>query len=128
MCYQNYSLTDFIIVAGDGANVTSYNQAFYYCGSLKETPALNLNSSTNNLGMFEGCWSLTKSNLLNIKSSISFRHCNLSYDEIEKIFTYQLQTVATTQTIDLRGNPDITNLPSSIIQIATNKNWSVLIS
>lgn len=123
-----YKLEKFELTTGDGSNCTQYYRFFYGCVSLRESPTLNLVNSTNNTEMFHNCYALHKSNLSNIKSSIGFYSCNLSHAAIYEIFDEQLLTVASTQTIDLRLNPDIANLPVPTIAIATVKNWSAQIS
>lgn len=125
--YNARNLSKFDILAGDGSTVTSYNQAFYNC-DLAETPALNLTASTTNTNMFFGNYRLKKSNLYNIKASIGFQYCSLDHNAILDIFQNQLQSVATTQTIDLRNNPDIANLPTGTTAIATAKNWTVQVA
>jgi hypothetical protein len=123
--YKN--LRKFNVIAGDGSTVTTFQQAFYQC-DFEETPALNLTGSSNNANMFYENQRLRKSNLSNIKASISFYGCSLNHSAILNIFQNQLLAVVTTQTIDLRRNPDIANLPAATIAVATAKNWTVQIA
>lgn len=122
-----YCLEEYVLVGGDGSASNTYYQAFHTC-NFAETPAINLTNSTTNVAMFENNYRLVKSNLSNIKASIGFRYCNLSHAGILNIFTNQLQTVGYPQTIDLRNNPDIANLPAATIAVATAKNWTVQIA
>jgi hypothetical protein len=124
--YTAKNLSNFDILAGDGSTISTFQQAFYQC-DFEQTPALNLIGSTNNANMFYENSRLRKSNLTNIKASISFYGCNLSHAAILDIFQNQLLAVAATQTIDLRRNPDVANLPAATIAIATAKNWSAQI-
>jgi len=122
-----FTLEEFKLTDDDGSYCVSCYNAFVHCNFL-ETPTLNLVNSGNNTNMFQYNWRLIKSNLSNIKASISFYGCNLSHAAIYEIFDEQLLNVASTQTIDLRLNPDIANLPVETIAIATAKNWTVLIA
>lgn len=122
-----FKLEEFILTDDDGSYCLSFYNAFVHC-NFKETPVLNLINSGNNTNMFQYNWRLVKSNLSNIKASISFYGCNLSHAAILEIFDEQLLTVVSAQTIDLRLNPDIANLPAATIAIATAKNWTVIIA
>lgn len=123
--FNSYNLSEMVISAGDGSLVTNMYQAFDGC-NFTETPALNLNSCTDARFMFDDNRNLKKSNLSNIKTSIGFNNCNLDHNAIYDIFNSQLQTVVSA-TIDLRLNPDISNLPAATIAIATGKGWTVQI-
>ena len=120
-------LEDFSLTDDDGSYCITCNEAFIHCNFL-ETPTLNLINSNDNTNMFQYNFRLIKSNLSNIKASISFYCCNLDHAAIYEIFDEQLLNVASTQTIDLRLNPDIANLPVATIAIATAKNWTTQIS
>lgn len=122
-----FHLEEFLLTDDDGSYCVSCYNAFQNCGFI-ETPTLNLINSTNNSDMFKYNLRLIKSNLSNIKASISFYSCNLDHAAIYEIFDEQLQSVGSTQTIDLRLNPDIANLPVATIAIATAKNWTTQIS
>jgi hypothetical protein len=98
---------------------------FNACYSLIKLPALNLNSVTNssyNLSL-NSCYSLKSAPFINIKRTISFYQCNLSRDEIVKIFNNL--TTQTGQSIDVRYNQGSSSLTPADIAIATGKGWSV---
>lgn len=127
MAFNCSSLEEFILTGDDGSYCVSCLNAFQNCGFI-ETPTLNLTNSTNNTDMFKWNYRLIKSNLSNIKASISFYGCNLSHAAILEIADEQLQTVASTQILDVRLNPDVANLPLTTIAIATAKNWTIQIA
>ena len=125
MATQSRNFKNLILGDGDGSEGNNYYQCFYNC-NFDATPALNLINSVNNNDKFKNHTNLKKTNLSNISANIGFRNCNLDHDAIYEIFDEQLLTVAAT--IDLRGNPDIANLPAPTIAIATAKGWTVQIS
>ncbi len=125
-CQDCYSLED-CVVDDEGSASTMYAYSFYACVSIKETPVLNLTSSTNNSLMFYNCYNLRASNLKNIKASIDFRYCNLNHDAIYDIVNNQLATVVS-QNLDVRYNPDVTNLPTGTTALAATKGWTVTIA
>ena len=124
---QNFAMEKFELTDDDGSACNLWKQTFYYCNFV-ETPTLNLINSTDNTYLFSNNYNLKKSNLSNIKASIGFYSCNLNHAAIYEIFDEQLLTVDSAQTIDLRLNPDIANLPLATIAITTVKNWSAQIS
>lgn len=126
LAYNAYQLEELNLYAGDGGNSATYYQAFYNC-NFKETPALNLNSSSSNANMFDFNYGLYKSNLTNIKASIGFRNCNLDHSAVLELANQCIYN-STGYTVDLRDNPNIVNLPAATIAIFTAANATVLIS
>lgn len=120
-------LETFKLMDGDGSNCTQYYRFFYGDSILQESPTLNLVNSANNSEMFYECYALTKSNLSNIKASISFYACNFSHAAILEIAGQCLYTEAGF-TIDFRLNPNIANLPVETIAVFTILNINLTLA
>jgi len=126
--YEASALEEIELVNGNGSGCTNFYQSFYKC-NFKETPALDLSSSTINSAMFNFVYKLQKINVFNVQADIGFNSCMLTHAEIERVVDNgQFLYSAVGYTVDYRNNPDIANLPSSVIAKYTALNITLLLS
>jgi hypothetical protein len=108
-------------------NTTSNISAQYMferCLSLKYIGQLNVTKITSTSGLFNRCYNLQKSELINTRISIDYSNCSLSRNELINIFT-ALSTI-TSQYITITGNPGTAELTVADRFIATSKGWTII--
>lgn len=132
------------------SNVTDMRAAFQRCYSLQKIPVLDTKKVTNMLNAFRDCTSLIKVGGLDTSAvtnvSGTFSNCNklqsilivggfssssalqiymgsLGHKAIVNLFE-NLPTV-TNKTLDIRGNPGISELTDEEKAIATDKGWTL---
>lgn len=127
------------------STTTNYTTAFYFClgldyveinmknavtltsmfnssHNLKTVILTNCESVTTTTTMFNLCYNITKLILQGIIVSFACTAASLSANALNSLFA-SLGTPATTQTINVSGNPGAATCDTSI---ATAKNWTVI--
>jgi hypothetical protein len=111
------------ITLNTSSNV-NIDRMFRFCSSLKYIGQMNVTTATNLNYIFENCFGIQKSELINTRISISYANCSLSRAELVNIFT-QLGTVSN-QTITITSNPGTAELTVADRFIATSKGWTIV--
>ncbi len=123
-----YSLTT--ISQLDTSSVTDMGFMFQYCYSLTTIPQLDTSSVTDMGYMFGYGYSLSEVNFINFGlgvSSFDLENTNLTRGGLVNVF-YDLpdRSAETEGTLTITGTYGTGDLTAADIQIATDKNWSIV--
>ena len=109
----------------DLSKVIDMSGMFADCKKLTDV-RIDMNACTSANGIFEGCTSLNNLYISNLKASTDLSDCPLTYDSMKFIIN-NLQEV-TDKTISFKStfsDPAGISVPTALVNIATNKGWTV---
>ena len=109
-----YLLNNIKSINFTSTTVQEFRNMFNECNSLVETPTfsmVNSGGAAYQVGMYSGCYSLSKVNATASKYSLDFLRCNLNYDNILNM-SYGMTTSVGVNTISLYENPGLPEMMS----------------
>ena len=131
MFYGCYSLQSVPLL--NTINGTNFPSMFYNCYSLQSVPPLNVcgNSSSTGSGLFTTIFggvdnALKLGALSGSRSTINYTSCSLSYQEIQRIYSYLGNTGSVACSITTSFNWGSSSLTTSDFNVITAKGWTYL--
>lgn len=111
----------------DTSEVEDIRAMTYQAFSISVLPAYNFSAVTlSDATTFAYAYNLRESNVYGLTRTHSYQRCQLSREEIVKIFN-NLGTASGSQTITVSLNPGSSSVTPAEIAIATGKGWTVTI-
>ena len=112
------------------SSVTDMNSMFGYCHSLTTISQLDTSSVTDMYVTFNSCYSISEVNFINFglgEDSFRLVDTNLTRDRLVNVFNDLPDRSAETEgTLSITGTYGTGDLTAADIQIATDKNWSIV--